>query len=203
MKRWLPINNKQKCFLAVIILLGVEATWTYWWKAINNNDDITEFALSLKCKSVFRLLKPSTHKMSCWKSQAKCLMTEKEVNSAVFQRWVGRFCWKICFEILKKQILCREQYAGARRCGIMSLGVLILISHKWGQLNTRREFPYLQATMNYFVYYILNTLLVIRSWLHISKRYALRFIHEWWVNHLLAISNLMWNYHCFSHVEIQ
>ena len=46
---------------------------------------------------------------------------------------------------------------GARRYGI-SLWVFNLIAHKWdAKLNTRREIPYLQATMYYFVYHI-NTI---------------------------------------------
>ena len=46
---------------------------------------------------------------------------------------------------------------GAHRYGI-SLWVFNLIAHKWDvELNTRRETPYLQATMYYFVYHI-NTI---------------------------------------------
>ena len=46
---------------------------------------------------------------------------------------------------------------GARRYGI-SLRVFNSIAHEWGaELNTRREIPYLQATMYYFVYHI-NTI---------------------------------------------
>ena len=46
---------------------------------------------------------------------------------------------------------------GARRYGI-SLWVFNLIAHEWDvELNTRREIPYLQATMYYFVYHI-NTI---------------------------------------------
>ena len=45
----------------------------------------------------------------------------------------------------------------ARRYGI-SLRVFNSIAHEWGaELNTRREIPYLQATMYYFVYHI-NTI---------------------------------------------
>ena len=43
---------------------------------------------------------------------------------------------------------------GARRYGI-SLRVFISIAHEWDvELNTRKEIPYLQATMYYFVYQI-------------------------------------------------
>ena len=43
---------------------------------------------------------------------------------------------------------------GARRYGI-SLRVFHSIAHEWDvDLNTRREIPYLQATMYYFVYHI-------------------------------------------------
>ena len=46
---------------------------------------------------------------------------------------------------------------GARRYGI-SLRVFHSIAHEWYvELNTRREIPYLQATMYYFVYHI-NTI---------------------------------------------
>ena len=45
----------------------------------------------------------------------------------------------------------------ARRYGI-SLRVFNSIAHEWDvELNTRREIPYLQATMYYFVYHI-NTI---------------------------------------------
>ena len=46
---------------------------------------------------------------------------------------------------------------GARRYGI-SLRVFNSIAHELGaELNTKREIPYLQATMYYFVYHI-NTI---------------------------------------------
>ena len=46
---------------------------------------------------------------------------------------------------------------GARRYGI-SPRVFNSIAHEWDvQLNTRREIPYLQATMYYFVYHV-NTI---------------------------------------------
>ena len=46
---------------------------------------------------------------------------------------------------------------GACRYGI-SLRVFNSIAHEWDvELNTRREIPYLQATMYYFVYHI-NTI---------------------------------------------
>ena len=46
---------------------------------------------------------------------------------------------------------------GARRYGI-SLRLFNSIDHEWDvELNTRREIPYLQATMYYFVYHI-NTI---------------------------------------------
>ena len=46
---------------------------------------------------------------------------------------------------------------GARKYGI-SLRVFNSIAHEWDvELNTRREIPYLQATMYYFVYHI-NTI---------------------------------------------
>ena len=54
---------------------------------------------------------------------------------------------------------------GARRYGI-SLRVLNSVSHDI-ELNTRKEIPYLQATMYYFVYYI-NILLTRRSPLNSS-----------------------------------
>ena len=51
---------------------------------------------------------------------------------------------------------------GTRRFGI-SLREFSSTSHKWDiELNTRREIPYLQATMYYFVYYI-NILLTRRN----------------------------------------
>ena len=57
---------------------------------------------------------------------------------------------------------------GARRYGI-SHRVFNSIAHEWDvQLNTRREIPYLQATMHYFVYHV-NEIAVQKSY----------FINEW------------------------
>ena len=57
---------------------------------------------------------------------------------------------------------------GARGYGI-SPRVFNSIAHEWDvQLNTRREIPYLQATMYYFVYHV-NEIAVQKSY----------FINEW------------------------
>ena len=51
---------------------------------------------------------------------------------------------------------------GVRRYGI-SLRVFNSIAHEWDvELNTRREIPYLQVTMYYFVYHI-NTIALYRQ----------------------------------------
>lgn len=127
------------------------------------------------------LKEPSKMPHDWWGSQLSCF---PKVGGQVLLR---NLLWDF-----EKQILSREQYVGVWRCGI-SLGVLNLISHEWGQLNTWREFPYLQATMNYVLYYILNTLLTrscLRSY-SISERYALLFIQylEWVMSQSL-IGNL-------------
>ena len=76
---------------------------------------------------------------------------------------------------------------GARRYGI-SPRVFNSIAHEWDvQLNTRREIPYLQATMYYFVYHI-NTIALYWE----EKRTSLMNENKWVDNSRKSKRRVRW-----------